>query len=309
MVDPEKSHSDHKVVLSTYSGTNANSWLKKFNKASQINRLTDQEKLDRVPFYVPDAIGDWVHGKDFVESFEGSYGLKSSKVELLSKLLSIQQSPSESPAPLETTSLILSIPKRPMVFVQSFVSGFANATLKQLMIDKLNASSTVDKVVKVFSLLITHHCGLSPTQPVEQPVPALDTKIDSMIQGMTTMFSKMDTFLSQTNLAASGSGSRKPKCSNCKSPDHMSQTCPLPCSQLTSTINIRVRRLLRPVPSQVSDAQAIDVAALVNIPVYNLSLAQIASHPTWRAQIKDALTKPKDSSLTQNSAPVENRAP
>ncbi|CAO3600923.1 unnamed protein product [Absidia cylindrospora] len=134
--------------------------IQKFNKASQINRLTDQEKLDRVPFYVPDAIGDWVHGKDFMESFEGRYGLKSSKVELLSKLLSIQQSPSEYPP----SCLVLLMP------------------LKQLMIDELNASSTVDKVVKVFSPLITHHCGLSPTQPVEQPVPALDTRHDNHVQ-------------------------------------------------------------------------------------------------------------------------------
>jgi hypothetical protein len=43
--------------------------------------------------------------------------------------------------------------------------------------------------------------------------------------------------------------------------------------------------------SQVSSDQPIDIAALVNLPVYNLSLAQIASHPTWRSQIKDSLTK------------------
>ncbi|SAL97876.1 hypothetical protein [Absidia glauca] len=66
------------------------------------------------------------------------------------------------------------------------------------------------------------------------------------------------------------------------------------------------------IPSQAPSDQSLDVASLVNKPVFNLSLAQIASHPTWRSQIKDALTKrytkKVDSALTTGK-PLGNCAP
>ncbi|SAL96766.1 hypothetical protein, partial, partial [Absidia glauca] len=209
---------------------------------------------------------------------------------------------------------------------------------------------------------------------IPQSVPtthALDSKFDSVIQGMTRMFEKMDTFLAHASSNSSGpsttpssgpsttssSGSFVKKCFNCKASDHQTQTCPLPCKYCKSSAHkhyecmdpkaIAARQFRknpassasptptdsmlidvlaadkRPHPedpssssqvsskrmdtrsrsminvdelpttskphhsrvklaSQVSSDHPIDIAALVNLPVYNLSLAQIASHPTWR---------------------------
>jgi hypothetical protein len=157
----------------------------------------------RVPFYLPEAIGDWTlernfsSWKEFVEAFESRYHSGSSKVEMLASLISITQKPEETPHDYLTRweSLVSEYQRKnehgvpELVLVQSFVSGLFNATLKQLTIDKLNSTTTVDKMAKVFSLLITHHCGISGNSgnSIPQSVPtthALDSKFDSVIQGM-----------------------------------------------------------------------------------------------------------------------------
>ncbi|SAL96801.1 hypothetical protein [Absidia glauca] len=233
-----KLSSDHKVTLPIYSGSNPDSWLKKYNLACEINNLNEQDKLARVPFYLPDTIGDWVlernfgSWKDFVESFESRYHPTTSKVELLSSLISIRQNSNESPREYLTRweSMVSNYFRKndhgvpELVLVQSFVSGLSNATLKQLTIDKLNAASTVDKMVKVFSLIIVHHCGIScpPSTSVESS--SVDPRFESMMQGMNQMFTKMDTFLSQTiSTSAPAAPSSESSCVPGSIPETMDQ--------------------------------------------------------------------------------------
>jgi hypothetical protein len=238
----------HKIPLPLYSGNNPEGWLKRFDKAASVNKLEEQTKLDVVPFYLPENIGDWVMAKEFdtwtafCGAFEDRYIIKTSKVDMLSSLLSIKQSPSELPrdylARWESSVFTYQAQNQhgvpELVLVQSFVSGLHNVTLKQLMIDKLNASSTVDRAIKTFSLLITHHCGLTMNVVESQEPTASNDKYDTLIQGMTNMFAKMDTFLSQSK-SSGGSASRQSRCFNCKSEGHHAQDCPKPCKYCQSS--------------------------------------------------------------------------
>ncbi|CAO3591542.1 unnamed protein product, partial [Absidia cylindrospora] len=355
----------------------------------------------------------------FKSTFSDRYIVKTPKVELLSTLLAIKQYSSESPREyLGRWEILVSDYQSEnehsvvdLILVQSFTAGISNHSLKQLMIDKLNSNTTVEKCIKVFSLLISHHVGFSDpygqTPVAVMPTVThgstadnqLESKFNSIVQGMSNMCSKMDTFISQVNNNSPTTNTtvnQRPiipsKCYNCASKDHISDDCKAPCHYCGSTSHRRwecqdpkavaardshrakataspptqvesksdsmlidvlaatkrshsvapqtsekrqnkgttsrttehivitdhhqsQKRSHVPVSSQIRTDNPIDIIDIVNKPVFQVSLAQLAAtSSTIRSQIKESLTKryskKNDVSLTQSiTLPEGNCAP